>query len=102
MFFVVEEQEHPRSGEAFMTIVGCDFHPGWQQGEVFDPETGEVQQLKLANGNGEAERFYRHMPAPSLVGIEACGNTQWFEDLLERLGHELWIPVEHLSRRECP
>jgi hypothetical protein len=25
--FVVEEQEHPRQGEAFMTIVGYDFHP---------------------------------------------------------------------------
>ena len=74
-----------------MTIVGCDFHPGWQQVAVFDPETGEVQELKLANGNGEAERFYRRLPAPSLVGIEACGNTQWFEELLERLGHELWI-----------
>jgi transposase len=74
-----------------MTIVGCDFHPGWQQVAVFDPETGEVQELKVANGDGEAEAFYRRLPAPALVGIEACGNTQWFEDLLERLGHELWI-----------
>ncbi len=74
-----------------MTIVGCDFHPGWQQVAVFYPETGEVQELKLANGNGDAERFYRRLPVPALVGIEACGNTQWFEDLLERLGHELWI-----------
>jgi transposase len=74
-----------------MVIVGCDFHPGWQQVAVFDPETGEVQELKLENGNGDAERFYRRLPAPALVGIEACGNTQWFEDLLDGLGHELWI-----------
>ena len=90
MFLVVEEQEHG-SGEAFMVIVGCDFHPGWQQVAVFDPETGEVQELKLENGNGDAERFYRRLPAPALVGLEACGNTQWFEDLLDRLGHEVWI-----------
>ena len=73
-----------------MTIVGCDFHPGWQQVAVFFPRQ-EVQELKLANGNGDAEGFYRRLPAPSLIGIEACGNAQWFEDLLARLGHELWI-----------
>jgi len=74
-----------------MTIVGCDFHPGWQQVAVFDPETGEIRERKLENGNGEAERFYRALSAPVLVGLEACGQTQWFEELLERLGHEVWI-----------
>jgi transposase len=74
-----------------MTIVGCDFHPGWQQVAVFDAATGEIQELKLNNADGEAERFYRQLTAPSLVGFEACGNTQWFEDLLDRLGHEVWI-----------
>ena len=28
---------------------------------------------------------------PSLVGVEACGNSQWFIELLQRLGHEVWI-----------
>jgi transposase len=74
-----------------MTIVGCDFHPGWQQVAVFDEATGEIQELKLVNADGEAERFYRRLTAPALVGFEACGNTQWFEDLLDRLGHEVWI-----------
>lgn len=74
-----------------MTIVGCDFHPGWQQVAVFDFDTGEIRELKLENANGEAERFYRSLPSPARVGIEASGNTQWFEDLLDRLGHELWV-----------
>jgi transposase len=74
-----------------MIIVGCDFHPGWQQVAVFDSSTGEIRELKLTNGNGEAEQFYRTLPTAALVGFEACGNTQWFEDLLERLGHEVWI-----------
>jgi len=73
-----------------MTIVGCDFHPGWQQVAVFDSATGEIRELKLSNGDGEAERFYAQLSSPALVGFEACGNTQWFEDLLERLGHEVW------------
>jgi transposase len=74
-----------------MTIVGCDFHPGWQQVAVFYPETGEFEEHRLNNADGEAERFYRGLSSPALIGFEACGNTQWFEDLLERLGHEVWI-----------
>jgi transposase len=72
-------------------IVGCDFHPCWQQVAVFDPETGEVSEHKLLNGDGEAERFYRQLPVPSVVGLEACGNSQWLIDLLERLGHRVLV-----------
>lgn len=74
-----------------MKIVGCDFHPRWQQIAVFDRETGEVSEHKLLNGDGEAERFYRGLEAPALIGIEACGNSQWFIDLLQRLGHQVWV-----------
>jgi transposase len=88
---LVEDQEDAWSGEAFMNIVGCDFHPGWQQVAVLDTETGEVSEHKLDNGSGEAERFYRQLEAPALIGLEASGNSQWFEDLLLRLGHEVWI-----------
>ncbi|MGB6194158.1 MAG: IS110 family transposase [Terracidiphilus sp.] len=73
------------------TIVGCDFHPRWQQVAVFDAATGEISEHKLMNGDGAAERFYLSFPSPVLVGIEACGNSQWFIDLLQRLGHEVWI-----------
>lgn len=74
-----------------MIIVGCDFHPSWQQIAVFDSETGEINEHKLVNGTGEAERFYRKLPAPVLVGVEASGNSQWFTQLLEELGHQIWI-----------
>jgi transposase len=43
------------------------------------------------NGDGAAERFYAALAAPALVGVEACGNAQWFLDLLARLGHEVWV-----------
>jgi len=41
-----------------MVIVGCDFHPGWQQVAVFDSGTGEIRELQLRNSDGEAKRFY--------------------------------------------
>jgi hypothetical protein len=74
-----------------VTIVGCDFHPSWQQVAIFDSSTGEIVEHKLGNGNGEAERFYRLLPVRSLIGVESCGNSQWFVELLEKLGHEVWI-----------
>ncbi len=74
-----------------MLIIGCDFHPSWQQVAWFNPETGETGEQKLGNGNGEAERWYRQLPVPSLIGLEATGNCQWFLDLLQQMGHEVWV-----------
>jgi transposase len=74
-----------------MLIVGCDYHPRWQQVAWLDMETGETGEQKLVNGDGEAERWYGQLPVPSLIGLEATGNSQWFIDLLNQLGHEVWI-----------
>jgi transposase len=74
-----------------MKIIGCDFHPSFQQAAIFDSETGEVQERKLSHGDGQAERFYRELVEPALIGIEATGNSQWFLDLLQQLGHEVWV-----------
>lgn len=74
-----------------MQIVGCDFHPGFQQVAILDVSTGEVRELKLVHASGEAERFYRALDGPVLIGMESTGNTLWFERLMEQLGHELWV-----------
>ena len=74
-----------------MLIVGCDFHPSWQQVAWFDSETAEVGEQKLGNSNGEAERWYGQLPVPALIGLEATGNSQWFVEMLQKLGHEVWI-----------
>ena len=74
-----------------MKIVGCDFHPGFQQIAVLETSTGEMEQRRLRHGDGEAERYYRELEAPALIGMEAIGNSLWFEQLMEQLGHELWI-----------
>jgi transposase len=73
-----------------MLIIGCDFHPGFQQIAIFDNQTGEVQQRRLKHRQ-EAEQFYRSLPPGVRVGMEACGHYPWFERLLNESGHELWL-----------
>jgi transposase len=74
-----------------MMIIGCDFHPSWQQIAWLDTESGETGQQKLVHARGDAEQFYRRLGAPVLIGMEATGNSQWFIELVEDLGHVIWI-----------
>jgi transposase len=84
-----------------MMIIGCDFHPSWQQVSWLDTETGETGERKLVQASGDAERFYRQLPAPALIGMEATGNCHWLVDLLAELGHELWVGDAAQIRASC-
>ncbi|MGH9715589.1 MAG: IS110 family transposase, partial [Candidatus Acidiferrales bacterium] len=74
-----------------MLIIGCDFHTRYQQIAMMDEATGELVERRLEHENGEAHSFYRNLPQPVRVGVEATGPLHWFERLLGELGHELWI-----------
>jgi len=74
-----------------MILIGCDFHPSWQQVCWLNMASGETNNQKLVHSSGDAEKFYRQLPAPVRVGIEATGNCQWFLELLGKLGHEVWV-----------
>src|SRR5205809_7827365 len=74
-----------------MVLIGCDFHPSWQQVSWLDMETGETGEQKLVHAGGEAKQFYEQLAAPVLIGMETTGNSQWFIELVEDLGHEIWI-----------
>ncbi|HVB56878.1 MAG TPA: IS110 family transposase [Candidatus Acidoferrales bacterium] len=74
-----------------MMIIGCDYHPSWQQICWLDTLTGETEERKLDHASGEVEKFYRQLPGPALIGMESTGNCQWFVEMVTRLGHELWI-----------
>lgn len=74
-----------------MLIIGCDFHTRYQQIAMLDEATGELIERRLEHENGEAHAFYRGLPKPVRVGVEATGPLHWFERLLGELGHELWI-----------
>jgi len=74
-----------------MILIGCDFHPSWQQVCWVDTETGETEEDKLVHTPGEAEKFYRRFAAPALIGMESTGNSQWFVEMATAAGHEVWI-----------
>jgi len=76
-----------------MLIIGCDYHPGFQQIAYVDSETGEIAERRLTHRE-EAEQFYGTLKQRSLhvrVGMEASGHAGWFERLLRELQFELWI-----------
>jgi len=76
-----------------MMIIGCDYHPAFQQIAFVDTDTGELQERRLQHRE-EAEKFYRDLAAQGIkvrVGMEASGHARWFERLLAELQFELWI-----------
>jgi transposase len=76
-----------------MLIIGCDYHPAFQQIAFVDTDTGELQERRLQHRE-EAEKFYRELAVQGMkvrVGMEASGHARWFERLLAELNFELWI-----------
>jgi transposase len=76
-----------------MIIIGCDYHPGFQQIAFVETETGDYGEQRLENSEG-AETFYRDLAAQGKkvrVGMEASGHARWFERVLAELSFELWI-----------
>src|SRR5215467_10865195 len=79
--------------EPNMIIIGCDYHPGFQQIAYVNTETGELGEQRLRHRE-EAEQFYRDLKECVLavqVGMEASGHARWFERLLRELQFELRI-----------
>jgi len=56
-----------------------------------DTLTGETEEKKLDHASGEAEKFYRQLPGPAVIGMESTGNCQWFMEMATTAGHEVWI-----------
>lgn len=74
-----------------MWIIGCDYHPRFQQIAFVNTEGGECGNRRLEH-TAEAEQFYRGLAGQRVrVGMEAGGHARWFERLLAELNLELWI-----------
>ena len=56
-----------------MLIIGCDFHPGFQQVAIFDNSTGEIWDRRLWHRE-EAEQFYGSLRGQAVrVGMRDAG-----------------------------
>ena len=85
-----------------MWIIGCDYHPSFQQIAFVDTSTGEYGQRRLQH-RAEAEQFYGGLRGqPVRVGMEASGHARWFQRLLAELGQELWIGNPAAIRAAAP
>jgi transposase len=76
-----------------MIIIGCDYHPGFQQIAYVNTDTGDLSEERLGHKE-QAEQFYQGLRTRGLtvrVGMEASGHARWFERLLNELQIELWI-----------
>ena len=67
-------------------IIGCDFHPSWQQVSWLDTETGETGEKKLVHAAGEAKMFYQALAGPGLLVMEVTGDRPWLFALGEDPG----------------
>src|SRR5216683_2696078 len=80
-------------GGAMDTIyIGVDFHARQQTVCYLKTEDGElvVNELKHQHKD-EVRAFYAQFSGRIIVGLEASGYSPWFEQLLEDLGHEVWL-----------
>jgi transposase len=74
-----------------MTLyIGVDFHPHQQTVAMCNTDSGEIEQATLFHNPELVHSFYEQMPK-AVVGIEASCTAQWFENLINDLGHELRV-----------
>ncbi len=72
--------------------IGVDFHARQQTICYLKTETGELVITELRHQDKEQVcAFYQQFQGLVIVGFEASGYSPWFENLLEQLGHEVWV-----------
>src|ERR1700704_4659581 len=72
--------------------IGVDFHARQQTICSLKTDEGVVVTHNLKHQDkDEVRAFYQQFSGRVIVGLEASGYSPWFEQLLEELGHEVWL-----------
>jgi len=76
--------------------IGVDFHTSQQTLSYLTTEDGEIHRCRLEHEPDEprhenVRQFYSQFQGQVIVGLETGGRSQWFEDMLDELGHEVWV-----------
>jgi transposase len=87
-----------------MTLyIGVDIHARQQTLSYLDTNDGTTGHMELQHERDDIKGFYSKFQGEVIVGIEACGYTNWFEELMEQLGHKLLVgdaaEIRRLARR---
>jgi transposase len=72
--------------------IGVDFHARQQTVCSLKTDEGVVNTHNVKHQDkNEVRAFYQQFSGRVIIGIEASGYSPWFEQLLEELGHEVWL-----------
>ena len=87
-----------------MTLyIGVDIHARQQTVSYLDTSDGTTGQVVLDHEVDDVREFYSQFQGEVIIGIEASGYTNWFEELVEQLGHKLLVgdagEIRRLARR---
>lgn len=89
--------------------IGVDFHARQQTIRYLTTEDGEIYRLRLEHHSDDPSHsnvrgFYSQFSGEVIVGFEAGGYSQWFEEMLDDLGHQVWVgdaaEIRRLARRK--
>lgn len=86
-----------------MTLyIGVDFHPHQQTVASCDTSDGEIRFLTFKHSEKSAiESFYQRLSEPAVVGVEATGGLDWFEEMIFENGHKLLVGNPQKIRRRA-
>jgi transposase len=87
-----------------MTVyIGVDIHARQQTLSYLDTSDGTTGQVVLDHEQDDVREFYSQFQGEVIIGIEASGYTNWYEELVEQLGHQLVVgdagEIRLLARR---
>ena len=87
-----------------MTVYcGVDLHARQRTVSYVNTDDGEVKRCTLHHQRDSVRSFYAQFEGEVSAGVEACGYTNWFEELMEELGHTIFVgdaaEIRRLARR---
>ena len=81
-----------------MTLyIRVDIHARQQTVSYLDTEDGSIEHQELHHERDDIRAFYSQFSGEVIVGIEACGYPNWFEELVEEIGHKLLVEMRRRS-----
>lgn len=86
-----------------MTVyIGVDFHPHQQTVACCDTDDGEIRFLTFKHSDKRSIMgFYGRLRRPAVIGVEATGGLDWFEEMIFENGHKLLVGNPQKIRRRA-